>query len=149
MVTAFGAGPAKGKRTRAHAEALAEMYRTARETLLTLEPVPSGCWSLLQWQAAQENPAAGTGARISALVELLGGLACHIDEWCGQIDAAVNPTPARVKPPGPEPEDTAARRIIDTAESLDRAVRALVVGAAELKYLAAELAGEQKPTADR
>jgi hypothetical protein len=123
------------------------MYRVARETLLTSELAPSGCWSLLQWQATQENPAADTGARITALVDLLGGLAHQVDEWCGQIDAAVDPIAAPVEPPGPEARAAVARRVVDTAEWLDRAVHALVVGAAELKYLAAELAGEKKAAA--
>lgn len=49
----------------------------------------------------------------------------------------------------PEPPAELARRVADAAEWLDRGARAFIVGAAELKYLAAELAGDEGAPAGR
>jgi hypothetical protein len=147
-MTASREGPAQGHRAWPHAEAMAEMVRTARDAFLVAEEVPAHCWALLSWQATQEDPAADTRDRIRVLVNILGDLACLVDEWCDQIDVAVTSSRAAGERPVAEPPVAVAQRVNDAAAWLDRGARALLVGAAELKYLAAELTSEPKAPAD-
>lgn len=127
---------------------MTELFRTARDAFLLAEEVPAHCWSLLLWQATQEDPAADTRDRISVLVNILGDLACLVDGWCDEIDVAVTSTTATDKRPELEPPAAVVQRVTNAAEWLDRGARAFLVGAAELKYLAAELTSEQKAPAD-
>jgi hypothetical protein len=127
---------------------MAELFRTARDAFLLAEEVPAHCWTLLRWQATQETPAADARNRIRVLVNILGDLACLVDAWCEQVDLAVTSGTATDERPDLEPPAAAARRVTEAAAWLERGARAFLAGAAELKFLAAELTGEKKAPAD-
>ncbi|HEU4407802.1 MAG TPA: hypothetical protein VFS43_21235 [Polyangiaceae bacterium] len=135
--------PRTGGRTWAHTEALAEMYRIIRDALLSGDHPPFGCCAVPHWQATQESPGADARDRISALVAMIGEFSGLIDGWCEHVDAAAAPVSPKNAPPESKSPAAVARLVSDVAEWFDRSACVLIVGAAEMKYLAAELAGEK------
>ena len=133
-----------GGRTWAHTEALAEMCRIIRDALLSGEHTPFGCCAVLHWQATQENLEADARDRISALVAMIGEFSGLVDGWCEHVDAAAVPVLPKTAPPESKSPAAVARLVSEVAEWFDRSARVLIVGAAEMKYLAAELADEKE-----